>query len=53
MRDLAQSFLTSKENLVNSGELNARTFADYYATCERLLTDVLRATLHRPTGRCL
>jgi len=38
VRDLANAFLTSKENLVRSGELTARTFADYHATCERLVT---------------
>lgn len=36
IRDLCNQFLTSKQNLVDSGEITARTFADYHATCRRL-----------------
>lgn len=66
MRDLANAFLTSKKNLVTSGELTERTFADYHATCERLVTafgknrlvtdlasddfEALRATLGKTWG---
>ncbi|MBI2823153.1 MAG: tyrosine-type recombinase/integrase [Planctomycetia bacterium] len=38
MRDLCNRFLTAKQNLVDTGELSPRTWADYHATCERLLT---------------
>lgn len=38
VRGLVNAFLTSKENLVKSGELTARTFADYHSTCERIVT---------------
>src|SRR5271167_1292061 len=34
--DLANRFLTSKQNLVNTGEIAQRTFNDYYVTSERL-----------------
>jgi integrase len=33
VRDVLNSFLTSKKMLVDSGELAARTFGDYKATC--------------------
>lgn len=36
VRDLANRFLTSKRLLLDSGEITARTWADYHATCERL-----------------
>lgn len=36
VRELANTFLASKESLVNSRELSPRTFADYLATCERM-----------------
>jgi integrase len=37
MRDLCNSFLTAKKRLVDARELTPRTFADYFATCERLV----------------
>lgn len=37
LRDLANRFLTAKQQMVNTGELAPRTFADYYATCSRLM----------------
>lgn len=36
-RDLCNRFLTSKQLLCDSGELAPRSFADYHATCERVL----------------
>src|SRR5687768_3487969 len=36
VRDLLNRFLTSKKQLVDSNEITARTFADYYAVCERI-----------------
>jgi integrase len=38
LRDLCNQFLTSKKNLVDSREITLRTFNDYHATCERILT---------------
>jgi integrase len=37
LRDLANNFLTAKQNLVDTQELSQRTFDDYHATCERLI----------------
>jgi integrase len=37
VRDLCNRFLTAKQNLVSSGELVPRSWADYHATCERLI----------------
>jgi len=36
VRDVLNHFLTAKKLLVESGEIAARTWADYYATCERI-----------------
>src|SRR5436189_2742964 len=36
VRDLLNSFLTSKKHRLDSGELGARTFQDYYACCDRV-----------------
>ncbi|MHB1426677.1 MAG: tyrosine-type recombinase/integrase [Gemmataceae bacterium] len=36
LRDLFNRFLTSKKLLLDTGEITARTFADYKATCDRL-----------------
>lgn len=36
VRDLINRFLTTKRQLVDTGELSPRTFADYRATCLRL-----------------
>jgi hypothetical protein len=36
VRDLLNRFLTSKRRLVDTREITARTFADYYNTCRRL-----------------
>ena len=33
IRDLANHFLSHKRSLLNTGELNDRTFQDYHATC--------------------
>ena len=35
--DLANHFLTSKQHLVDSGELVQRTWDDYHASCERVI----------------
>lgn len=37
VRDLVNSFLTTKQHLLDSGELSPRTWQDYYATAERLV----------------
>jgi integrase len=37
VRDLINRFLTSKKMLMASGEITARTFADYHANCQRVL----------------
>ncbi len=37
LRHLVNVFLTAKENLVNSGELAARSFYDYRNTCKNVL----------------
>jgi hypothetical protein len=37
IRDLANHFLAAKRHLVDTGELSARTFADYHATCQRIV----------------
>jgi hypothetical protein len=37
VRDLANEFLASKQNLVDSGEITQRTWNDYHATCERII----------------
>jgi integrase len=36
LRALCNHFLTSKQTLLDSREITARTFEDYHATCERL-----------------
>lgn len=36
IRDLLNRFLTAKQHLVDAGEITARTFADYHASCKRL-----------------
>lgn len=38
VRDLVNRFLSAKKQLLDNSELTARTFADYYATCERLIS---------------
>ncbi len=66
VRDLVNEFLTNKRHLVDTRELSPRTFADYYATCERLINafgktrlvsdlaaddfDQLRAALGKTSG---
>ena len=37
LRVLCNAFLTSKKNKLDSGELSARSFRDYFITCERLI----------------
>src|SRR6476620_4155947 len=37
IRDLCNQFLASKESLVESNEITARTFTDYHATCRRII----------------
>jgi len=50
LRELANRFLSAKRALVDSGEITARTWADYYSSCSRLLKglgkDRLVADLH-------
>src|SRR5262245_28233371 len=36
VRELLNRFLTAKRHLVDTREISARTFADYFGTCERL-----------------
>jgi integrase len=36
VRDLLNRFLTTKKHLVDTREITARTFADYYATCQAI-----------------
>jgi integrase len=37
VRDLANAFLTHKQDLLTAGELCQRSFQEYHATCERLV----------------
>jgi integrase len=37
VRDLVNRFLTSKKLLADSGDITVRTFADYHASCERVV----------------
>ncbi len=37
VRDLCNRFLTAKNERVETGEITPRTFADYHATCSRLV----------------
>lgn len=37
LEDLCDRFLTAKEQLKDSGELSPRTFAEYFATCRRMI----------------
>lgn len=64
--DLANHFLTSKQNMLDSGELVQRSWDDYHATCERVIEqfgrtrfvddllptdfDALRATIAKTWG---
>jgi integrase len=45
LRDLANRFLTSKQHLVQTGEIAQRTFNDYYVTCDRLIAEFGRTRL--------
>jgi integrase len=45
VRELANRFLTEKKSRVDSGELNPRTFKDYYLVCERLVADFGKSRL--------
>jgi len=37
VRDLVNHFLTSKRHLLDTREIQSRTWQDYYATCERVV----------------
>jgi len=37
VRDLVNKFLTTKRHLVDTRELTARSWADYYSTCKRVV----------------
>jgi hypothetical protein len=37
VKELVNHFLTAKKRRVDTGELTARSFADYHATCERVI----------------
>ncbi len=39
LKSLVNSFLESKEDQLNAGDLSPRTFRDYYKTCEGLITE--------------
>lgn len=45
IRDLANHFLSHKRSLLNTGELNDRTFQDYHATWARLVKVLGRCRL--------
>jgi integrase len=45
IRDLANRFLTSKQMLLQTGEIAQRTFTDYYKTCERMVDEFGRTRL--------
>ena len=38
IRDLCNRFLTAKRHLLDNGEITDRTFADYYHSCDRIVT---------------
>lgn len=38
IRDLCNSFLTTKKHLIDTGELSPRSFRDYHTTCSRIVT---------------
>lgn len=38
LKDLANRFLTAKQRLVDTGELSHRSFVDYFATCDAVLS---------------
>jgi integrase len=38
VKDLANHYLTSKKDRLDAGELSPRTFHDYHAVCERMVT---------------
>ncbi len=40
LKDLCNSWLTHKKNLLQSGELTKRSFDEYYATCEFVLETI-------------
>ncbi len=40
VRDLANRFMTAKKLLMDSGRIAARTWQDYYTTCERLVGEL-------------
>ncbi len=44
LRDLVNKLLDEKENLRASGEITPRTFSEYHATCQRLITKFGRLT---------
>jgi integrase len=37
LRDMVNRFLTAKKHQLDTGEITARTFTDYHATCKRLI----------------
>lgn len=45
VRDLVNRFLTSKRNLLDSGEITAGTFGGYFATCENIVGQFGRTRL--------
>ena len=45
IRELCNRFLTSKQHLVDAGEITPRTFHDYHSTCDRVLTEFGRERL--------
>lgn len=47
VRELVNHFLTSKKRMLDSGELKASTYQDYYTNCERVLKVFGRGTLVR------
>jgi hypothetical protein len=47
VRDAVNWFLSSKKVLLEAGELSARTWRDYYATCETLV-DVFGKSQDKP-----
>ena len=42
---LCNTFLTAKQDLLHNDEIRIRTFADYYGSCERLISELGRNRL--------
>lgn len=45
LADVVNSYLTAERHLLDAGEITARTFSEYYSTCERLVSSFGRDRL--------